>query len=386
MNLPLPIKNFIQLMTNAHQYPLDKLQEAIRQLGLTDDLMVALVEAIAGDNRKINTWIFERTPLKDAPIVWAAPIRSIEQPYAWMVGFHSSQAEYALGLLNNAEAITASDPLLRHTAVPPPLLFVAPLVVSSAKDYRNGADKPDEFAIFQVGYKNSPTEVSDLEQRMIINSTHLSTKRATSLDRLRMVLQEDGPLLPIVEHRLELFGILHSEGHNRGHFVGSWPFEDIIKKNCILYEAVEEFRACLASVLLVEKTDLSEIEKDAFALSVFMTRFFGYGYEAFRLKDHRRETVREITVGLLFFEWLLHDSVLSVIKIDEKPQLQFQFKSLRSSFKKAFEKIDHDEAQLVHDDSEGLRKIAREWYGRAYPNGYYSQNSLSVLNYLCESE
>jgi hypothetical protein len=301
-----------------------------------------------------------------------------------MLGHQSPVAQIVQDLFNECSLATACDPLLNQKVVPPPLLFVDPIAVSGGLNDR-GVYVDDEFAIFQVGYKDAPVEISDLKQRMIINAPHITNKRRLALKRLAMVSETTGiHLLQVLTKNIDLFSTLHTEGHNRGHFVGAWAYEDKVKKNCILYEAVEEFRACIASIMLVEHMNLTEEQKDAFALSVFLTRFLTYGFDAFGLTAHRRETVREITVGLFFFEWLRSEKLVEVIE-GNKP-LVVEWGEVRGSLIRAYQKINSAESLLEVGDDAGLRTIAREWYTIAFHNRQYSSEAKVIYNQIAVSE
>jgi hypothetical protein len=141
-----------------------------------------------------------------------------------------------------------------------------------------------------------------------------------------------------------------------------------------MYEGVEEFRACLAAILLVEHLPLTELEKDAFALSVFMARFFGFGYEAYSLTSQRRETVREITVGLMFFEWF---SKCKIVRMTESGML-IEYHLLRNVAKQAFADIFSAEATYPERNQTALKQIALPWYQLAFPEKYYSPFAKKV--------
>lgn len=378
--LPANWQALLAVFQNSHSLTDQTLVEEIHRLDIDPILLASLVEAILGDNRPLNKWLFSQGD-EERLVAWIAPISASYNRFAWMIGKTSKTATEVCKLFQEAHTGTKIDNLLRQDSVPQPLLFVEPFWVSTVKPREEVFDPElqDEFAIFQVGYKDTPVEVSDFDQRMVINTTYLVAKRRTALVRLRSIMKSQHEVLEQLDVKLETYAITHTEGHNQGHFVGVWPYEDKLKKNCVLYEAVEEFRACIAASLIAEYMPLSEVEKDAFAACVFITRFFGYGYDAWLLKKQTRETAREITVGLMFFEWLLSHEVIVLKKNDDSFQLRVNFRSIRPMLKEAFRLIgeaeEHANRQEVH-----LQEIARDWYRVAFPNGTYSENALLVYN------
>ncbi len=367
-------KELIPIFKKANGKSGPEIASKIAEVEIPLDLKNGLIKAVAGDNRSLNEWLFTVAMEQDQPLVWIAPIKAEVPTYVWMVGLQPQIAWQVRQWFASVSEITKNDPLLKQRAVTPPLLFVKPIALSQSVI---GNNTPDEFAIFQTGYIDSPAEVVDLEQRMVINSELATLKRKEAMRHMRAVCSPaDSEIIDVLEDNLELFAILHSEGHNQGHFVGKWPFEDYIKKTCILYEAIEEFKACLAAVLLTGHLPLSAKVKEAFALSVFATRFFGYGYEAYCLKNQKRETVREITVGLLFFEWLILKEVISI----SNGNLTIQTQDMIKELKNAYLKIDAAEAEAKTADN--LREIAEDWYKIAFPLGDYSQNAKLVYTAL----
>ncbi len=297
-----------------------------------------------------------------------------------MLGQQNPTASLVHRWFDDAQKTIIYDRLLdQQMPPPPPLLFVDTFAVSNRS--RESLDGEDEFAIFQTSYKDSPTEVSDHQQRMVINATYATKKREQAFGNLlASVTEYTSPVIDELRNNLSLYGILHNEGHNRGHFVGAWAHEDSIKKNCPMYGAVEEFRACIGAIVLAEHLPLTELQKDAFALSVFMSRFFGFGYEAYLLSEHRRETVREITVGLMFFEWLVQEGVIR----EYGDYLRINYPEVRPALIRAFSLIYEQEANVENRDFEALKKIAREWYRLAFPNSNYSLLSKKVYNRIVQ--
>jgi hypothetical protein len=380
MELTTPFQNFQNVLCNISGQSSDGLISMISQCGLDKKLERSICEAVKGDNRQLNAWLFSEGMKAGQIIAWIAPVKFGHSKYVWMIGHQTISAIMVHKWFTGSREALSSDALLKQKLVSPPLLFVEPVAVS--KVTKSDLGHQDEFAIFQTGYADAPAEVNDLEQRMVINTTYAVSKRKEAL--LRLVQIVDDPNHPVIEclaQNLELFSVLHNEGHNQGHFVGEWPHEDVIKKNCIMYEAVEEFRACLAAVLLAEHLPISDLQKEAFALSVFVVRFLGFGYEAYHLKSHRRETVREVTVGLMFFEWLVINNVVT----PNSKGLSINYSNLRESLRNAFIRISDAEARVTERSQAELKQIAVFWYKIAFPNRDYSLFAKSVYDEIgCE--
>lgn len=348
------------------------------------DLKSALIKAINGDNRPLNGWLFSEGFCKEQCIAWIAPVKdSTSYKYAWMIGWPNKTSLEVQGWFRDIRSMTKSDSLLLQEHITPELLFVDTHKVSKTNFDEFAYE--DEFAIFQLGYKNAPVEVGDFDQRMVINTRFAVKKRLSALQNIDFICysNRNKDIISCIKNNLELFSILHSEGHNQGHFVGAWPLLDRVKRKTVLYEAIEEFKACLASVVFVEYMPMVNSEKTAFAVSVFMSRFLGYGYDAYKLKHHRRETVREITVGLMFFEWLVYDNVVHVY---ESGKIDFDGDNLKTSLIKAYRKIFNQEHNVKERNYGELKTIAKYWYKLAFPMQEYSLNAKKVYNALRNAE
>lgn len=357
----------------------NQLVKHLQKCRIPKHLQNALCDAVLGDNRPLNNWIFTEGLKFNQCIAWIAPVNSKQPAYVWMMGEQNQVSTQVHKWFSEARSILATDPLLKQSLLSPPLLFVDTYAVSNLTSSIFGYE--DEFAIFQVGYKNTPTETTDLDQRMIINAGLAIKKRKMALDRMQEISFLDEATKSCLLEKLEFFAVIHNEGHNQGHFVGAWPFDEKVKKKCIQYEAVEEFRSCLASVVFAEHLPLTQNQKDIYALSVFVTRFFGFGYEAFCLKEQRRETIREITVGLLFFEWLLSRNA---IMIDKQQNLVVEVEKIRPALIDAYKLIFEQELSMSKYGQNDLKATARSWYQIAFPDSQYSQTAKSVYDHLQE--
>lgn len=353
------------------------LSGAVQGCDIPEQLKTSICAAIGGDNRPLNNWLFTDGLLSGQCIAWVAPVQSgVPRRYVWMVGEQNQASIRVHEWFRGVRRAVAEDPWLAQEYITPNLLFVDTLEVSKVSV--GDLQYEDEFAVFQVGYKNAPVEVSDLNQKMVINTAFALRKRQEALARMEWLGWLDGEQAVGIKTNLETFAIIHNEGHNQGHFVGAWPFEETVKKKCLLYEAVEEFRACLASIALAEHLPLSDEQKDNYALSVFMSRFLGFGFEAFCLESQRRETAREITVGLMFFEWLTRNGAIEI-------DAPINAREIRLVLMNAYRLIFEQEKDLQRENQDGLKNVARFWYQLAFPGGVYSQKAKSVYNALWEA-
>jgi hypothetical protein len=369
--------DLLAVFKSAQGKSISNLSFEVSRCNILEQLKFAVGMAISGDNRPLNKWLFTEGFIPGQCIAWIAPIRSDVPKYVWMLGKQNQASIQVHRWFEEVRTALFIDPLLAQEQITPKLLFVDTFEVSTVSI--DGLRYEDEFAVFQVGYKNVPVEVSDLEQKMVINSTRALHKRQEAFTRMNNLGWTNDETLSELYSDLETFSVIHNEGHNQGHFVGAWPFDEMVKKKCLLYEAVEEFRACLATIIMAEHLPLTETQKNNYALSVFMSRFLGFGFEAFCLNTQRRETAREITVGLMFFEWLVLKEVISLNELGKK---SINIAQVRPALFEAYSLIFTQESGLSRNNQDGLKDIARFWYQLAFPGGEYSQKAKIVYNLM----
>lgn len=379
MNNGITYTDLLTVFRSAQGKNVAELSGAVLLCNIPEQLKVSVCTAIAGDNRPLNHWLFTQGLVPDQYIAWIAPIRSDVPRYVWMVGRQNKTSIQVHEWFKVARGALSDDQWLMQEKITPGLLFVDTDEVSTVSV--GDLLYEDEFAVFQVGYKDTPVEVSDLDQKMVINTAFALRKRQEALARIKWLNWLDVECAGSLKTDLEVFAIIHNEGHNQGHFVGDWPFEEKIKRKCLLYEAVEEFRACLASIAMTEHLPLSDVQKNNYALCVFMSRFLGFGFEAYCLEKQRRETAREITVGLMFFEWLIKKGV---IRFDLGKE-SISGEKVRLALLEAYRLIFMQETSLRRSDYDGLKQVARFWYQLAFPGGTYSQVAKNVYNALREA-
>ena len=360
--------------------------QRIKALALPDDLCHALISSIEGNNRIINEYLFDLPVTHQKPVAWIAPvIINGNKRYAWMLGQVSSEISEVRSRFDRASARVRDDSILVCKHEPKPLMFIEPLAVSdfseSAQPNGSESDKTvDDFAVFQVGYKEVNGDIEDFDQRLVLNATLLEKNFNAAINRAAKVIYElrevDNSLL---EQQAKLLAMLHAEAHNRGHFAGSWPFDKY--KTCLLHEAVEEFRACLNAIRWAEHLELTSEQADIFAFSVFAIRFFHYGYRAYVEPNKTHQSIRETSVALMFFETLYQAGVFC---IDTNKQIfhRFELSQLRPALIAALEKLNQQEFEARNQGNEGLREVGRYWYQLAYPNSNLSPEAQSIYTHL----
>lgn len=367
-----PWSSLLNIFTEAGQMPKTSLMQSITALPLEKNLQHGLLEAIQGDNRPLNIWLFDSKHQDKELLAWVAPvIIEGETRYAWMIGERSMLTPDVEQRLSIANKRAALDPLLMQRDIPPPLLFIRPLAVSKFRDVRSTTN--DEFAIFQTKYRAATEEINDFHKRMALNCDYLFEYRRTALNRARRLITENREL-SVINQSLPLYALLHSEGHNQGHFLGPWPYHE--NKECLLAEALEEFRSCLAAIRLVEHSGMSEREVNEFAFLVFAVRFFGYGFDAFCLQKQRRETIRELSVGYMFLQSLVAHKIIRVAS-DGRVIIPSLLK-LRHCLVDTLKEIHDAEKSARKGGIESLRALATHWYEIAFPNQSHPKEALVI--------
>lgn len=377
-----PWNDLLSLIKRADTLEPSRLVHELGSLQLDDTLVLALIEAVKGDNHLINDWLFSRPADYSGPIAWLAPV-TLEGStrFAWMIGHQSTLTPDLRQRFAAAASAATEDPLLQQCLVPSPLLFVHPVEVSvfGGRDQRKDTNQ-DEFAIFQTNYRADKPELSDFEQRMVVNADYLVNYRQRVLARARL-LSGFKEVLDSVSENISLLALIHTEGHNRGHFLGPWPLED--EKKVTLYQALEEYRACVAGIRLAEHLGLNSQQLDVLAISVLVVRFLGYGFDAYCSPNLQRRTAREITIGLMFFETLLASGAIELVTLDPV-RLKIDPVAIRQTLIGTLRQIHEVEAQAVSDGKcvEPLRELARQWYRKAFPHANYSPAAQSIHNTL----
>jgi len=360
----------------------------IEALDIPDNLCHALICSIKGNNRIINEYLFDLPVTYQKPVAWIAPvIINSRKRYAWMIGRISSEVSEVRFKFDIASARVRDDSILMCRHEPKSVMFIEPIAVSDFSEsvVSQGVESTytvDDFAVFQVGYKESNGDIEDFDQRLVLNATLLEQNFKTAMVTAAKVIYLRELDKSLLEQQAKLLALLHVEGHNRGHFAGCWPFDK--SKSCLLHEAVEEFRACLNAIRWAEHLDLTADQADLFAFSVFAIRFFHYGYRAYIDPIKTHQSIRETSVGLMFFQ-ILDRAGVFCIEPNKKIFHQFELTQLRPALIAAAQKLNQQEFEARSQGIEGLRQVGRYWYQLAYPNSNLSPEAQSIYTHLRES-
>ncbi|HEY9865671.1 MAG TPA: hypothetical protein V6D21_15970 [Candidatus Obscuribacterales bacterium] len=364
----------------------DVLIQRLKKIRIVDDLRQALIASIEGNNRIINKYLFNLPVTYQEPVAWIAPVLiNGNKRYAWMIGKIASEISEVRSRFDQASGSVCHDSILMCKHEPKPLIFIEPIAVS---DFSEVAESPsykntknvNDFAIFQVGYKDTNGDVEDFDQRLVLNGTLLENNFKMAIARAKKVINQLGEVdCFLLEKQAKLLAMLHAEGHNRGHFAGSWSFDK--SKSCLLHEAVEEFRACLNAIKWSEYLELTNEQADLFALGVFLQRFFHYGYQAYIADKKTHESIREISVALMFFE-TLHQAGVFCIDIHKSNFNNFDLAQLKPALIATLYKLNQQEFEAKNQGIDGLREVGRYWYQLAYPNSNFSPEAQSIYNHL----
>ncbi len=379
-----PWQELLNLFNLSDSLTEKTLIKRIKDINLSNELSHALISSIEGNNRIINQYLFDLPVNYKQPVAWIAPVViNGDKRYAWMIGQVSSEIAEVRSKFDQASSKVGNDSILMCKKESKPLMFIEPYAVSNFDDsqvYDNfeSAKISDDFAIFQVGYKEG--DIDDFDQQIILNATLLEKNFKSAIANATQVineLQETDKLL--LEQKAKLFAMLHAEAHNRGHFAGAWPFDK--NKNSLLYEAVEEFRACLNAIKWAEHLKLNDDEADLFTFGVFAVRFFHYGYRAYIDPVKNHQSIRETSVALMFFEILYQANVFN---IDHGKNIlkNFDLTKLRPALINVINQLNQQEFKEKNQGIEGLREIGRHWYKIAYPNSNISPEAQAIYNHL----
>jgi len=343
--------------------------DALSNMELSSAFKSGIRKAFRGNTGDLLSSLFSAPPTQEDPVVLLAPVNIRgKKHFAWMIGHIPSSLVDLRKRFTEAREYVRVDPLLINHADPPFVLFVEPVAVSRVQMIASGDSElsADDFAIFRAGRTTDDEE--DVDQQLLLDLNIIrqnlqeayKTGRSVFGDSFRDVescLRED----------VDLLGMIHGEAHNRGHFAGPWPFTR--NKSSLMHEAVEEFRACLCAIQWGEHLGLTSVQKDALAVSIFLTRFLHYGLRAYKREIKTRQSIREISVGLMFFETLRHDGV---IRDGSGSVLSLNIGALRPSLKAMLTRLHGEEKKVRLLGSEALRGVFRSLYHLAYPSGKLS--------------
>lgn len=366
------------LFLQADRLPATVLQELVAQLNLPQPLRRSIDGAIRNKTEEMVSLLFTVSPTQQDPVVLFVPINiQGQRRYAWMIGrLHTGLADIRRRF-DAAHEAARLDPLLINRSDPPPVLFVNVQAVSTIKNADSGAETPaalEDFSIFRAS-GSSGMMGEDVDRQLLQNATliHRNVLRAHHVAHLVFGSSLDG-VRECLERDAELFGMLHVEAHNRGHFAGPWPFRQ--GKSGPMHDPIEEFRACLCAVRWGEHLGLSAEQQDAFAVNIFLTRFLYYGIQAYGYTTRTRQSIRETSVGLMFFEVLRHAGAIQ----ERGGFCSLDAAAVRPALYEALTRLHAQEGAAKERGPDALREVARYWYRIAYPMKQLSQPAQRIYN------
>ena len=354
----------LELNNNFSEF-LDSLGSTI---DINDSVQVAMLAAISNaisNSDAVNSWFFQVPVTYNKPLIWLSSVKNTETlRFVWSIGYIHPVTKTIQDLIKPNLNLIEQIPLLQAPKSPPFLVYFNPVKSST---WQMSPDLPliediSELNIFQVGYDGDNTK-QDVDQTLIMNVKFLEEQGAKLQQRVLDFGSQD--LIAFCEEfifsQLNLLTALHVEVHNWGHFLGYFPLSE--NKNLASYESVEEYRACLVGGLFgiqLFQPDLSL----ALCLVIALNRILIYGFEPYLRADEDKtfQDVREITVAVLFYQFLLDDGVLTL----ESGKLDIDTSKLISSFTRLGFAIQEME-QNANSKALELEKYAIKVFKKAYP-------------------
>lgn len=370
-----------QVLLSADQLSMDELLQRISALDLSPVLIQALKKAVYGETNELLQLLVKSSAMDRELVVMLAPVDVAgRKRYAWMIGKIQASLSDFRNRFKRAGTGVAVDALLTCSIEPPPVIFVSVFAASYFERMPGSTDIDgvvEDFVIFRISEAGNDVQ-EDIERQLIQNISFISRNMQVALSNGEIVFGESiSSLKSVFAGKTEFFGMLHVEAHNRGHFAGPWPFNSA--KSGPMHDPIEEFRACLCAVRWSEYLGLSEIEQDAFAVGIFFSRFLYYGLRAYRRPVKTRQSIREITVGLMFFELLRRSGA---IQSCHSSGLYLDIALVRPTLLAALKRLHDQESTAWHIGPESLRIVAREWYQVAYPDSEISLAARHIYDVL----
>lgn len=281
----------------------------LKGAGLPFDLECALARAAQGETDAINDRLFDRSANAPDGFAWLAPVTGGR--FVWMLG-EVAEVEAEIALVRE-RALAGAGLATTIDKRPPAARFVHTRATSTwqrTQPVRNLAGSEsfaEDMTIFQTTYRGDAPR-QDVDQRFCINLPHLAGNTATAYRIAARCLPSlsdhiTRSLLP----QARFLSALHIELHNIGHFCGPFPFE-LTTKDRLIYQPLEEFRACLAATELLSEADVDGSLKRDFFLHVLVVRIFLYAYRAWKRVQKDAAQVREIIVGCIFAEQFIRQT------------------------------------------------------------------------------
>lgn len=327
-------------------------------------LYQALVQSANGDPDCMNDWLFSLPPDYSNEIGWLAKVSYQNQDkFVWMVGNIDLETKNVRSFIEGYWDKTISNRLLSCPRKPPYLLYLNTTLQSQWQQQLppSNEEKVGDFSIFQVDYKGEKLR-DDIDQLMAMNSDFLVSQVFHTFEMMKQTC--DSQTLDYFEqHVLPNAGFLsklHTELHNYGHFMGSFPYTNN-DKDCEEYEAVEEFKACCVAIEAMQTMGDDSNLISAFALLVVCTRIFGYGLRAYLIEEKTSQLVREISVAVFFFETLKNAGVITC-----GSNLGFSISKIICAISDKVQEIDEVESIAKKEGVKTLVNYAVKLYSASY--------------------
>jgi len=350
-----------------------------------------LIEAANGDNRNLNDYIFSMKPEIGQVIPWIGKVKTTtESKFAWLVGLidYESQSKVR-DLIDNAWSKIKLDKLFSSTYSKPPYITYIRSIACSQWQINQDVDsansvvkfgrvgmfvestalphnKPltpehcqtenlsSDIEIFQSNFSNSNV-TEDVEWKMPLSADFLSYKTAQIFERVKLYFTDE--VIDFYEKNVlekeSIITKLHTELHNHGHFLGPYPYSQE-SKNIEEYEAIEEYRACLITSAVSHHLEINEQVYYGLPLHVFMMRYIGYGLDYFLTGNTDIVSVREMEVGVLFYNLLEQHGALKHVG----SKIHIDIPALPDIYKKEIERIHQLESNIKEQNKIQLLEIA----------------------------
>ena len=382
----------------------------------TDDatFIKILLKAVKGDNRELNDWIFNLPSTYDKILAWAGKVKTDGgEKITWLVGYIDTVGQTEVRkLLDDAWGAICENKLFFNPSKKPPYITYLTSIVSS--EWQKNQDissllnttpqfgrvgmfvestalshnKPltpahheevnmsSDIEIFQANYsKNAITEDSDwkmpLSSDFLIDKTKILFERVKHFCTKETISFYEKNVVP----NANIITKLHTEIHNHGHFLGPFVYSQA-EKNEESYEAIEEYRACLISSSVAEHL---KIEKEIYfglPVHIFLMRFLGYGLDYFLTKNEDIVSIREMEVGVLFFDLLEKKKGIEIIE----GKLHINSVLFPDIYKQEVENIHSLEEKYKKSKKKGLNLIAKKYRDSIYVNDRNIQSFYEFLN------
>lgn len=319
---------------------------------------------------QMNSFLFTLPVTENRVIAWMAKTQG---QYVWMTSMISEEVATIRNIIQNNIATLKQNILTNFSELPPNLLYVNVFAQSKWQQNLNDSfdSKVSDFSIFQV--QSEEDKIRDIDQLMIINSDFLINQCQYTREIMEKYCSSETLLDydKLVLSHASLLTKLHTELHNIGHFMGAFPYETKTKNNSN-YEAIEEFKACLTAIEIINQTGVDKKYKDGLSLLIICTRIFNYGYRSHFAKHKNKQIVREITVGVLFFELMKKYSVIEMSR-----KITIHTENIMKVTQEELERLYELEQLAVHK-LDYLDQIACDYYKFAYPDSNLSSDLACI--------